>query len=107
VVEDGGVLSHGGWSNVGAWAWGCWLQVKANQRDTSWETYTCTLGFPVMGIWPSGSDGTDVNSLDRSRSQRYIATADDLGLVKLFNYPCVMKDPGCRYVATHLLWQRA
>lgn len=27
-------------------------QVKANQRDASWATYTCTLGFPVMGIWP-------------------------------------------------------
>ena len=77
--------------------------MKANQRDASWETYTCTLGFPVMGIWPSGSDGTDVNALDRSKSQKYVATADDLGLVKLFNYPCVMKDPGCRYVAAHKL----
>jgi microtubule-associated protein-like 6 len=46
-----------------------------------------------------GSDGTDVNALDRSKSQRYIATADDLGLVKVFNYPCVMKEPGSRYAA--------
>ena len=31
------------------------------EADTSWSTWTCVLGFPVMGIWPPSSDGTDVN----------------------------------------------
>ena len=44
-------------------------QVKANQRDTEWDTYTCVLGFPVMGIWPPGSDGTDVSLMSLSASQ--------------------------------------
>jgi microtubule-associated protein-like 6 len=21
-------------------------------RDTQWDTFTCTLGWPVQGIWP-------------------------------------------------------
>ena len=48
------------------------------------------LGFPVKGIWPPGSDFTDVNSVCRSHSQSILATADDFGLVKLFKYPCVV-----------------
>lgn len=30
------------------------------------------LGFPVMGIWPKDSDGTDVNAVDRSPSLRRV-----------------------------------
>ncbi|GAX81084.1 hypothetical protein CEUSTIGMA_g8518.t1 [Chlamydomonas eustigma] len=66
-------------------------QVKENQRDTVWATWTCTLGFDVMGIWPPYSDGTDVNACDRSPSGRYLLTADDFGKVKLFNHPVVVQ----------------
>lgn len=45
-----------------------------------------------MGIWPDGSDGTDVNAAHRSKCGRYLATSDDFGMVKLFNYPCVVED---------------
>lgn len=31
-------------------------------RDTLWDTYTCVLGWHVKGIWPKGSDGTDINA---------------------------------------------
>lgn len=40
------------------------------------------------GIWPPGSDGTDINSVDRSPLGSILATADDFGSVKLFRYPC-------------------
>ena len=58
-------------------------------RNTQWDTWTCTLGWPVQGIWPKGADGTDVNSVCRSMSEEVIATTDDFGQVKLFSYPCV------------------
>jgi hypothetical protein len=48
------------------------------------------LGFEVMGIWPDGSDGTDVNACDRSGSGRHLVTTDDFGGVNLFNHPCVV-----------------
>eukprot|EP00983_Pelagomonas_calceolata_P121532 1160808-Pelagomonas_calceolata.AAC.12 len=37
-------------------------QVRQNQRDTMWHTWTVTQGFPVMGIWRPDNDGTDINS---------------------------------------------
>ena len=58
-------------------------------RDAAWATWTCTLGWPVQGIWPAFADGTDVNSVDRSHSGALLALGDDNGNVKLFNYPVV------------------
>ncbi|KAG5192222.1 WD40-repeat-containing domain protein, partial [Tribonema minus] len=61
----------------------------ASLRDTRWATCTCTLGWPVQGIWPPCADGTDINAVDRSHGGTLLATADDMGKVKLFQYPCV------------------
>lgn len=58
---------------------GCIL--KTSQKDTQWATWTCVLGFPVMGIWPNDSDGTDINACDRSPCSKYLVTADDYGKV--------------------------
>lgn len=55
--------------------------IKASQQDTQWASWTCVLGFPVMGIWPKDSDGTDINACDRSPSCKHLATADDSGKV--------------------------
>ena len=63
-------------------------------RDADWATWTCTLGWPVQGIWPKEADGTDINYVDRSHSAKYVATADDFGKVKVFNYPCLEKVRG-------------
>jgi hypothetical protein len=68
-------------------------------RDESWASFTCTLGFPVMGIWPRSKlgerafDGTDINAAARGKAygEWYVVTAEDTGRVKLFNYPCVIK----------------
>lgn len=62
------------------------------EKDTNWYTWTCLLGFPVMGIWPDYSDGSDINSLQLTKDKRFVVTADDHGKVKLFNAPCVVED---------------
>jgi WD40 repeat protein/Ca2+-binding EF-hand superfamily protein len=56
-------------------------------RDVKWATFTSTLGWPVQGIWPSGSDMSDVNSTDCSSDNTLIVTGDDFSRVKLFSYP--------------------
>ena len=61
-----------------------------NARDAEWDTFTCVLGFDVMGVWPHGTDGTDVNAACRSNDLQLLATGDDSGLVKLFNFPVVV-----------------
>ncbi|KAK3276728.1 hypothetical protein CYMTET_15223 [Cymbomonas tetramitiformis] len=76
-------------------------QVLANQRDTAWHTWTCILGFPVMGIWPEGADGTDINSSCRSAGAGYLATCDDSGIVRLYNYPCVVEKAPAREYYGH------
>ncbi|OCT64964.1 hypothetical protein XELAEV_18041205mg [Xenopus laevis] len=57
-------------------------------RDLEWATHTCTLGFQVFGVWPEGSDGTDLNAICRSTDKKLLATGDDFGKVHLFSFPC-------------------
>ncbi|XP_041668066.1 echinoderm microtubule-associated protein-like 1 isoform X6 [Cheilinus undulatus] len=57
-------------------------------RDIEWATHTCTLSFHVFGLWPDGSDGTDINAACRSSSKSLLVTGDDFGKVHLFSYPC-------------------
>ncbi|XP_044230742.1 echinoderm microtubule-associated protein-like 1 isoform X8 [Thunnus albacares] len=57
-------------------------------RDIEWATHTCTLGFQVFGLWPDGSDGTDINAVCRSNDKSLLVTGDDFGKVHLFTYPC-------------------
>nr|XP_031534672.1 echinoderm microtubule-associated protein-like 1 [Vicugna pacos] len=57
-------------------------------RDIEWATYTCTLGFHVFGVWPEGSDGTDINAACRAHEKKLLSTGDDFGKVHLFSYPC-------------------
>ncbi|XP_066530096.1 echinoderm microtubule-associated protein-like 1 isoform X2 [Hoplias malabaricus] len=57
-------------------------------RDIPWATFTCTLGFHVFGLWPDGSDGTDINAVCRSNDKKLLVTGDDFGKVHLFSFPC-------------------
>ncbi|CAG0917732.1 unnamed protein product [Notodromas monacha] len=56
-------------------------------RDVAWATQTCVLGSSVLGIWPTGADGTDVNACSRSRSKDLLAVGDDFGRVRLLSHP--------------------
>ena len=119
---DGVVLQ----SNCGAYEVLYWdartgRQACSSQRDARWAEWTCTLGFPVMGVWADASDGTDVNCLSRSftsrdpvrevtpsakdplskRSGRYVVTGDDRGSVCLYAYPCVAAQARCRTYRAH------
>jgi WD40 repeat protein len=57
-------------------------------RDETWATWSCKLGWPVQGIWPPCSKGSDINAVDRSPDGIVEATVENSGLVKLFKYPC-------------------
>jgi len=55
----------------------------------------------VQGVWPSGADGSDINAVDRSPSMSLVATADDFGDVKIFNYPCTTAGASCKSKKGH------
>ncbi|XP_036402261.1 echinoderm microtubule-associated protein-like 4 [Megalops cyprinoides] len=80
---------------------GCKLiRNRSECKDIDWATYTCVLGFHVFGVWPEGSDGTDINALMRSHNRKVIALADDFCKVHLFQYPCSRpKAPSHKYSA--------
>ncbi|XP_071657661.1 echinoderm microtubule-associated protein-like 3 isoform X2 [Patagioenas fasciata] len=85
------IMSNSGDYEILYWdvAGGCkLLRNRFESRDREWATYTCVLGFHVFGVWPDGSDGTDINSLCRSHHERLVAVADDFCKVHLFPYPC-------------------
>uniref|UniRef100_A0A8P4GFG9 Echinoderm microtubule-associated protein-like 4 n=1 Tax=Dicentrarchus labrax TaxID=13489 RepID=A0A8P4GFG9_DICLA len=80
---------------------GCKLiRNRSECKDIDWATYTCVLGYHVFGVWPEGSDGTDINALIRSHNRKVIALADDFCKVHLFAYPCsTAKAPSHKYSA--------
>lgn len=42
----------------------------------------------MTGVFPSGSDGSDVNKVEVSNDKKIIATGDDRGLVNIYRNPC-------------------
>jgi WD40 repeat protein len=96
-------------------------QAKQNQRDTRWAEWTCTLGFPVMGIFPNLRNGGDVECVCRSfRASdvariaapsvkdplaacegRFAVTGDGNGKVRMLVYPCVIDNAPSRTYTAH------
>ncbi|MBN3309055.1 EMAL6 protein, partial [Amia calva] len=57
----------------------------------TWATWTSILGDEVVGIWPRNADKAEVNCACVSHAGLNVATGDDFGLVKLFEFPCTEK----------------
>ena len=56
-------------------------------EEIQWATNTGVLGPDRLGIWPPYTDVTDVNAAMVSHDGHVIATGDDFGYVKLFQFP--------------------
>ena len=55
-----------------------------------WHTWTSPLGFELMGVWPKGADGTDINEVWRTSNGKHVFSADDSGHVRVLNFPCAV-----------------
>ncbi|XP_052123400.1 echinoderm microtubule-associated protein-like 1 isoform X4 [Frankliniella occidentalis] len=103
-AADSKVLrSNSGDYEVLYWNAGLCRQIpqSASMRDVEWASNSCTLTFETIGIWPEGADGTDVNYCERSNNKKLLATADDFGKVKLYNYPATQPRSLCHSYGGH------
>ena len=65
------------------------ITVSRFYRDLPWVSATVTLGYHCQGIFRYRADGTGVNAVDRSADQQLLVSADEIGQLNLFRYPCV------------------
>jgi WD40 repeat protein len=63
----------------------------SNTVEVVWADQNCKLGWNVQGIFPSGCDGSHINTVAMTRKDdRLIATGDDYGLVNLYRNPVLL-----------------
>lgn len=66
-------------------------------RNEHWATWTCSLGWPIEGIYSMKTDGSEISSVDRSHIKHpggyyLVGVGDDFGHVKVYRYPSRKKD---------------
>jgi len=85
---------------------GLYIPAASRLRDTTWASQTCTLGWPVQGIWPPQKDGTECTTCDsnlfRGEDGTIIATGDNYGRIRLFRYPSTSA-----FASSKLYWASA
>jgi len=64
------------------------ITLASSCRDLPWVSSTVTLGYHCQGIFHS-ANVSGVHAVDRSADGDLLVSADDLGQVNLFRYPCV------------------
>jgi WD40 repeat protein len=69
----------------------------SNTIETIWADQTCKLGWNVQGIFPSGCDGSHINSVAMSKDGKLIASGDDYGLVCLYRNPLLEGHASSKY----------
>lgn len=65
--------------------------LESEEDDVSLCVINSVLGDEVIGIWSRNTDKADVTCACVSHSGLNIATGDDFGMVKLFDFPCPEK----------------
>ncbi|KAF3850408.1 hypothetical protein F7725_012180 [Dissostichus mawsoni] len=81
------------------------LVPREEAKGIHWMTWTGVIGPEVNGIWPKYSTVSNVNSVDANYSSAALVTGDDLGLVKLFRFPCLKKVVVSTGGADHAVFQ--
>lgn len=66
---------------------GCGQTWASTVKGEPWATMNSKYTWFTQGIWPPCSDGSDVNTVDRSNCKKFLATGDDFSKVKVFRYP--------------------
>lgn len=58
-------------------------------------TWSCSLGWPVRGVWGRSAEGSSVNCVRASHDKTLLALGDDSNLVRLLSYPSERSNAPC------------
>eukprot|EP01029_Cantina_marsupialis_P018038 TRINITY_DN409_c1_g1_i1.p1 TRINITY_DN409_c1_g1~~TRINITY_DN409_c1_g1_i1.p1 ORF type:complete len:1625 (+),score=311.08 TRINITY_DN409_c1_g1_i1:1737-6611(+) len=58
-------------------------------RADEWDSYSCTFGWHVQGVWPAVSDGTIIQATSLSHDGKILATGSNFGDIRLYNFPTI------------------
>ena len=77
-------------------------------KDIKWADWTCIYGWPVQGAWPYFDDvehgrAFEPTSAHRSPDHKLLSVGDQAGTVKLYNFPCLLKEVGTSVLVSLLL----
>lgn len=67
------------------------LSNKDDIKGIKWSTWTCVLGPEVEGIWPKNSKITQISAVDVNVEKKLLASGNQDGIVKLFQFPVFNK----------------
>jgi len=56
-------------------------------KDEAWASWTCRIGWPVQGLYPSGVNGAHIHGVERAHGGKVIATGDEWRLTNLQRFP--------------------
>ena len=65
------------------------MKDKSLLENVTWNQWSSIYGEEVLGIWPSGTQQDYINCAHLAPYSSKLATGDDMGNIKLFNFPCL------------------
>ena len=68
---------------------------------TLWATSTCKLGWEVMGVYPAGTDGTDINGVDANENRTLVVSGDDFASINVYRFPIMNNKHKCIRLTGH------
>ncbi|KAK7094169.1 echinoderm microtubule-associated protein-like CG42247 isoform X1 [Littorina saxatilis] len=63
------------------------LKTGRTLRDVNWATYSCPVGYPLIGAWQALEKNEVINVACRSKFLDHILTGDSRGRLRLYKYP--------------------
>ena len=73
----------------------------SSPADLEWHTNTCVLSYWLMGMWPPGAAGNDINAVDVCHDLGLCINGDDDGKFNLLAYPSIVKNAPKKVLAAH------
>ena len=70
-------------------------------KDVKWDKRSCIYAWDTIGIWLPEFKETDITSISLSQDEKLIAVGDNLGKVRVLQYPSFVPRSSALYLDGH------